>query len=59
MERELSKNYIDLVTPGDPSDVPQEVWEQGSRDQYESDRIADLHRLYEEKALYLTPRSLP
>ena len=38
----LSKDIFDLLTPGAPSNVPQEVWEQGSRDQYESDRIAEV-----------------
>jgi hypothetical protein len=55
----LSKNDIDLLSPGDPSDVPQEVWEQGRDDQYQSDYIDDLHRLHEEEELLASLRQEP
>jgi len=45
----LSPRGIDLLTPGDPTDIPEELWEEWRRDEYEADYAVDGHRLDEQE----------
>jgi hypothetical protein len=46
-----TEDLLDLLRPGDPSSVPEHLWEEWKRDELEADDIEDRHRLAQDEEL--------